>query len=53
MKVLDTTRLSQEQLELLAMILRFIKDEMPAEFLGSRMRLSNEEHKKKQDAPVA
>ena len=46
MKVLDTTRLNQRQLELLSFILKSLDDRMPATMLGQRMRLSNIEHKK-------
>jgi len=46
MKALDTTRISQEQLALLALILKSLDDRMSATMLGQRMRLSNIEHKK-------
>jgi len=41
MKSLDLSKLSPEQLRVLAMIIRSIDDNMPAAAIGSRIRISN------------
>lgn len=41
MKVFDTTVLSKEQLDLLALLIKHIGEWLPPESLGRRARLSN------------
>lgn len=46
MKGIDTTRLSREQLELLAAILRAIDPRAPETTFGKRMRITNMQQKR-------